>query len=209
MVGRKCKIHIGDKFDRLTVIGISGRNSNNRILWLCHCICGNTKVTTGSNLRSGGTRSCGCLARELLIERNTTDGLFYHELRASWGSMWDRCTNPNDPNWDSYGGRGIKVCERWKDFKLFLEDVGDRPSKKHSLDRWPDNDGDYKPDNIRWATHKEQNNNRRNNRYVTYNGFTLTVAEWADKLQISYETLAYRLNHWSIVKSLTTPVKVR
>jgi len=123
--------------------------------------------------------------------------------------MKNRTTNSNNKSFHRYGGRGIKVCNRWsKSFENFIKDMGQRPTKNHSIDRI-DNDGNYTPVNCRWATKKEQSNNTKTNRFITFNHETKTIAEWARKLNINYVTLLRRLSNlnWSIEKSLTTPVQ--
>lgn len=127
---------------------------------------------------------------------------------SSWRGMKSRCLNPKDKRFHDYGGRGIAVCERWKNsFSNFLKDMGDRPDGK-SLDRYPDKNGDYKPGNCRWATPVEQQNNTRRNRTVKFKGVTLTVSEWARKLQLPYERIITRLKRkWPLdrVFSRTIP----
>lgn len=108
--------------------------------------------------------------------------------------MKTRCINPKAINYPHYGGRGVKVCERWlHSFENFLADMGPAPSNKHTLDRFPNQEGDYEPGNCRWATHKTQNNNRRGNRLLTFQGKTQTVAQWADDIGINSSTLYHRL----------------
>ncbi len=122
--------------------------------------------------------------------------------------MKSRCYNPKVRGYNSYGGRGVKVCEMWiESFDNFFKDMGLRPSDKHSLDRFPDKNGDYEPTNCRWALPKQQGRNRRTNSYVTYNGETLCIIEWSEKLNISYEVLqARKRNNWTPERMLTTPV---
>lgn len=128
-----------------------------------------------------------------------------HPLWYTWVDMVRRCNNPKRPGYSRYGGRGISVCPRWKDFWVFVEDVGTRPSKKHSLDRI-DNDGNYEPDNTRWATAKQQNLNRRNNRYIELFGESLTVGAWAARYHVPRGTLLSRLNKgWSPERAILTP----
>jgi len=118
--------------------------------------------------------------------------------------MWQRCTTPENPNYARYGGRGIRVCERWKKFENFFADMGKRPSPKHSIER-KDNDGDYTPKNCVWATREEQANNTRRNRYLTHNGETLTLEAWAKRLGLSSSTLSHRLTKgWPLEEVLTT-----
>jgi hypothetical protein len=121
--------------------------------------------------------------------------------------MRTRCTNPNVPNYKDYGGRGIAVCERWRSFEAFLADMGPRPGLGYSIERI-NNDGDYEPGNCRWADRAQQSNNRRNNRLLTWNGETKTLAEWSRTTGLDYAALLARLNRgWSVERALSTPMK--
>ena len=134
-----------------------------------------------------------------------------HELYSVWSSMKQRCYDANCPNYENYGGRGIKVCERWEEsFYNFYDDMGERPSNKHQLDRI-DNDGDYTPENCRWVVQKLQANNKRNNRLLTVDGITKTLANWSDELGINRTTIQQRLDAcgWSEEKALTVSVRKR
>lgn len=156
------------RFGRLTArwpAGIRGQH----IVWLCSCRCGRLKLVLAQSLSRGSTRSCGCLARETVIARNRKGLWIRHghsrvgrksSEHATWGAMIQRCTNPKHPKWKDYGGRGIKVCKRWRKFENFLADMGLRPSPELSLDRKNNNKGYYKS-NCRWATAKEQQANTR------------------------------------------------
>lgn len=128
-----------------------------------------------------------------------------HELHRTWANMIQRCYNPNNTAYPSYGGRGIITCERWRDFLKFAEDVGVRPSRLHTLER-KDNDGNYEPGNVRWATRLEQGQNKRDNHLLEYNGVCLSVSEWARRLGVSYVCILNRIKRgWSIERCVTTP----
>lgn len=154
----------------------------------CVCTCGNTCTVNAYCLRSGDTSSCGCLRLEMSKERFTKHGMSASPEHKTWCAIKGRCHNPNDPAFHYYGGRGIKVCKRWLDedgFKNFLSDMGPRPSPKYSLDRYPDQNGDYSPSNCRWATDAEQSLNRRNVIVVTINGARKPLATFIEEAGLS------------------------
>jgi len=175
----------GEKYGRLTVIEYDYTNSKNgRFKWVCKCECGNIKSIDGHSLRKGLTKSCGCIKIEQNKALNTKHGEANKsgEYRA-WKAIKKRCYWQKYENYHNYGGRGIIVCERWlHSFDNFLNDMGRRPSNKHSLDRI-DTNGNYEPNNCRWATQKEQMSNTRKNVLIEYKGEIKTRSEWGRYLQ--------------------------
>jgi len=190
----------GQKFGRLTVIKLIRINKHRKPVWLCQCKCGNKTEVAGTNLKSGNTQSCGCLYEDIAI----THGMCGTATYDSWASMKNRCNNPNDPSYKNYGGRGIKVCERWQKFENFFEDMGVKP-KKLTIER-TDNDGNYGPENCTYATRQEQSRNSRNTKLDPLKvqvikkllaESQLKQAEIADIFKVGESTI------WSIKKSKT------
>lgn len=164
----KVTIAIGEVFGRLTVVDFEGVDRHHHRRWLCRCKCGKEIVTETGHLRSGHTQSCGCLQSEDVAKRNGKHGeagrLSKTKEYRAWLHMVERCTNPKMIDFRLWGGRGIQVCNRWRaSFENFLEDVGRAPSSRHSIDRFPDNNGNYELGNVRWATPREQSLNTRRN----------------------------------------------
>jgi hypothetical protein len=159
-------------------------------------------------MKTGQTKSCGCLARENLITRETTHGMSRTKEYRTWSHMKERCQNDRCKNYKDYGGRGITVCDEWSNsFEQFYKDMGSRPKKK-SIDRI-DVNGNYEPDNCRWATMKTQQNNRTNNHMLTCFGKTQNLMRWSEEVNIKYKILHCRINKhkWSIERALTTKVR--
>lgn len=215
MRGRKVTVedlraYIGSKFGRLTVvdyIGRRGEGTRARHLFLCECTCGTRKEIRKEAIGGKRIKSCGCLNREQAKLVLRTHGLSYTAEYKTWHTMMDRCRSTS-LNHASYYDRGITVCERWsKSPQAFIDDMGSCPGVGYSLDRI-DNSKGYSPDNCRWATAKQQLNNTRRNRYLTYAGQTKTITEWAREIGMSPLTLGsrVRLMGWSAEKALTTPL---
>lgn len=177
--------------------------------WLCVCDCGATVEVSGTALRSGDTRSCGCLRREMTAARARVNhrrhGHHGSVEYMTWTRIRNRCRNPNHQDWANYGGRGIKVCDRWDSFELFLADMGPRPSGT-SIDRI-DVNGNYEPTNCRWATPTEQARNKRTSSMVTFRGRTQCISAWAEEYGVSKQVLLWRIRSgWEVEKALTAPI---
>lgn len=174
----------GKKFHRLTVLGFAGKR-----YWYCQCDCGNITRVAGYYLKDGQSKSCGCYSKERRKVVPLTHGKTKTKTYRSWYHIKTRCYNQKCPSYKHYGGRGITMCERWRNsFENFLADMGEPPTKNHSIDRI-DVNGNYEPSNCRWATSVEQNNNRRNNKHFTYKGKTQTYAEWCREVGITPQRL--------------------
>lgn len=202
---------IGQRFSRLIVIKKSENDKWGQSCWLCNCDCGQKVIVRNQSLKSGHTKSCGCFNIDQSIAANLTHGHTLNNRMSNtyntWNHMIQRCTNPKNHQYLKYGGRGIMVCERWGKFENFLEDMGEPPTKGHSIDRI-DNNGSYYKENCRWATQKEQNRNKRNNYLVTHNNETRCLAAWAEKTGIHRNTIEKRLSlGWSARRALTEPVR--
>lgn len=192
----------GKRFGRLEVTGyinIPGRTGR----WTCRCDCGNVKNILARNLYSGMVNSCGCWQREKATADSTTHGMNDTREHRIWRGAKTRCFNPKEPFWLSYGGRGITMCERWKnDFAAFFADMG--PSNGLELDRI-DNNGNYEPGNCRWATRKQQTNNTRRTRFIENDGKRLPVTEWGRLTGINSKLIRQRLDMGFSVEHALTP----
>lgn len=187
---RPIQVTRGDRFGRLTIVQEVDQLFAHR-RFECVCQCGAKTIVHLSALRGKLTTSCGCWRKE----QSTIHGKWRTAEYRSWSHMIARCDNPSLNCWRNYGGRGISVCQRWRDsFQAFLMDMGMRPSPKHSLDRYPDKNGDYEPGNCRWATMTEQLQNQRRNRLVPYLGRLIPATAAARLAGVSPQTVLSRLN---------------
>ena len=196
----------GQRFGKLTILAKQGSTKNKKTLWLCLCDCSNIVTIQGDNLKAGITQSCGCLQKELATIKHTTHGMTNTKIYEVWQHMHSRCRDKADKSYKDYGGRGIKVCQRWGRFENFYFDMGDLPEGL-TIERI-DNSKGYFPDNCKWATIKEQANNKRTNIIIEYQGQHLTLSQWADKIHVKYPALWDRVRkaHWPIERALTKEV---
>lgn len=200
--GRRLEI-AGQKFSRLTAIE---RQPGGKTLWKFRCDCGSEVIKNASYVKNGNIKSCGCLNREALLNRNKTHGLSTHPLYMRWAAMIARCSNENHVAYKSYGARGIKVCERWKKFECFLEDMGMPESLAMTIER-EDNDGDYCKENCKWASRKVQSRNTSRNVNITIDGVTKTVRDWEVHAGVKRGVFQRRIDiGWSHEKAITIPV---
>jgi hypothetical protein len=212
----KFKDLTGQTFNRLTVIRLFGKNKHGQFTWECKCACGSDKLVypTSGGLNSGNSKSCGCLQKEAVIQHNkdlSTHNKTHTRLYNIWHGMKLRCSNKKSKDYKNYGGRGITVCDEWiNDFKVFYDwAINNGYSDDLSIDR-TNVFGNYEPENCRWATNKVQFNNKRVNRYLTIDGVTKTVVEWAEEYNIGSKTLLYRLNNkWEVNQLFIIPDKGR
>ena len=192
---------IGLRFGKLVVLEEAGQDKYTSRLYLCQCDCGERSVKAGWLMRRGSTTSCGCVQRSVLGDASRTHGARKTRAYSIWHNMKTRCDNPNSRYFKDYGGRGIKICDRWRDFSAFLEDLG-QPPDGMTLDRI-DNDRGYEPGNVRWASKKDQANNRRSSRVIEHGGERLTLQQWANRTGIKRATIAQRLDRgWPAAKAL-------
>lgn len=207
----------GQSFGRLKVIKFLmyknyGNFGKTRSIFLCLCSCGIKKEFAASNLVSGNTKSCGCLNKESRKKREfkSTHSMSLSTEYKIYASMKRRCYNKNEKSYKDYGGRGITVCDEWKNsFEQFYKDMGPRPSKVHSLDRI-DNEKCYSDFNCVWNTRLEQANNKRSNRILIFDNVSHTLAQWSRIFFIDSETISRRIKRgWSIKDALTKPLQMQ
>lgn len=204
--GGPLKNLIGCRFGRLVVIKRS-TNRGGRVMWFCACDCGKEKSIKSSSLLEGRTKSCGCRIVEAAIARVLVDNMSRSPEKQAWYKMLRRCHDPEHFGYLNYGARGITVCQRWRDsFLTFYEDMGPRPSAKHSIDRIDNNKG-YEPENCRWATASQQNGNQRRSIIIEFQGRKQCLAHWAKEYGITAPLLYYRVKAgWDLQTALTKPI---
>jgi len=191
------KNEVGNTYGRLTVVKFDGMHKR-QASWQCNCECGGSVVVTGNALRSGNTKSCGCIRKE----GNPTHGKVYHPLYKTYQAAKTRCTNKNIADWPLYGGRGIKFL--LGSFEEFFEKMLPTWFKGASIGRI-DPDGDYEYDNIRWETNAQQARSKRTNVKYTHNGETLIQSDWAARIGITAISLSERVQNWGVERALSTP----
>ncbi len=203
----------GQKFGKLTAIKlfsvIKGKTK-----WLCQCECGNQTIVATDCLKNNNTKSCGCLNHQNLIKRNTTHNMGKTRFYDIWTKIKNRCLNKNNKNYNQYGKRGITIHPQWLKFENFRDDMltnynehCKKNGEKNTTIERINNNGNYEPNNCKWATREEQSNNKRNNHLLTFNGQTLTFSQWEHKLNFKHNTLHNRINvyKWSIERALNQP----
>lgn len=201
----------GKRFHHLEILerDKTGTKNTRVVMWLCKCDCGKVVSVRSENIRSGHSKSCGCLKVKRGSETNHIHGMSRTKIHGVWCRIISRCESSTDHAFQHYGGRGIKVCDSWHDFRNFLNDMGHPPTPRHSIDRI-DVNGNYEPQNCRWSTAKEQARNRRNNHLVTIGTKTMSVAEWAETNEMSGTALRSRIARgWDPVEAITKPVRLR
>ena len=204
------KILTGLMFGRLTVERLGGFTPTRRALWFCRCECGGTKTVLGSSLLNGNTKSCGCILSEVMKKKMTTHGGSKTRVYRIWTGMLNRCYRVDDYHYPRWGGRGIKVCEEWRDFETFRDWALSNGYKENLSIERTDNDDWYCPGNCTWATNKKQANNRRSNRLLTFNGETRTIAEWGDVTGLGDTAIRLRIDRrgWSVQRALTQKLRI-
>lgn len=203
----KIKDLANQRFERLVAKRMVGKDRRRSILWECICDCGNIVIVPSRELLRSHKKSCGCLKETYKFKHGYSD----HPLYDCWVAIKSRCLKPNDPKYKDYGGRGITICEEWKnDFCSFLEwALANGYNKCLTIDRI-NNNGNYTPQNCRWTTRKVQQNNTRHNKYLEYNGETKTLAQWCELLKLNRSTIDNRLSHgYSVTEAFEKPIKIK
>lgn len=201
----------GEKFGRLTVVSRAENSKGGKSRWLCRCECGNECVVHSSSLKSGNTRSCGCIRREASHDRATTHGMSKTPLFTIWRAMVSRCNNPNNRSYENYGGRGIHVCDEWLDSSSFFGwAIANGYSEGLTIERVDVNKG-YEPSNCKWIPKAEQARNKTNNRMLEINGERKCLAQWCEEYGVDYFMVRQRICKlgWEPEKALTAPKRTR
>jgi len=196
----------GQRFGKLVAISIEKKSdSSTRTYWNCVCDCGGKRVVSNDHLRSGDVTDCGCARKH--VSRWSKHNMYNSRLYGIWSLMKERCCNPKRKEYPNYGGRGICVCEEWKEAKNFIEwSLNNGYSDELTIDRI-DNNGNYCPKNCRWISRKEQMQNRRNNHYISFEGKTLTLTQLAKENGLTYSQLYKRLKlGWTLEKAISEPI---
>lgn len=194
---------VNQKFGRLTVIEYMESDKMGKANWKCICDCGNfTKVRSG-DLMNGHIKSCGCLRNESTMKRRTKHNMSQTPIYICWNNMKQRCTNPHATGYEYYGAKGIRVCKEWQNFKNFYNWAISNGWKEGMTIERIDIYGAYEPDNCKWITKQEQKYNRSDSHFITYNGKTQTLAQWAKEIGVCPSSLRYRLSHWPLEKAIT------
>ena len=185
----------GNRYGRLVVLREDGKTEHGDLRWLCKCDCGKTKTITGSKLKSGWTKSCGCLQKEKISKRMIKHGLSNSRLYGIWENMKERCYRPSNNRYYRYGGRGIKICDEWLDFNNFAE-WADKSGYKEGLSiERIDVDGDYEPKNCCWIPLKKQTQNRSNTVWIDYQDKRVCMSEFAREMGVSINVIKNRIRH--------------
>lgn len=197
----------GTTFGRWTV-QTQVQSKGDGAIWRCLCQCGTERTVAAHSLLRGTSQSCGCLADEKRLAATRKHQQCGTPEYAAWAGMFQRCYNHRNAQFKNYGARGVTVCDRWKDFREFLKDMGKKPSPRHSIDR-EKNDGNYEPENCRWALPKQQSRNTRTCHFITINGETKTVTEWAEKTGVPRNLIYTRISRlkWTPEKAVITPAR--
>ena len=199
------KDETGKRYGNLTVIALD--HVKNKAFWLCKCVCGNTKVVSGDKLRSGNTKSCGCIQDKVRKSGNNrrTHGMTHSRLYSEWCNMRSRCNYPGNVMYKNYGGRGIRCCEEWNSFDAFMKWANESGyTDDLTLERIDINKG-YNPDNCSWIPRNKQYLNRSDSHYLTAFGKTQTIKEWSEETGIKYDTIHARIKYygWDAEKALS------
>lgn len=205
---KACKKDLsGEKFGELLVLKRISKTGE-PALYLCKCDCGKTTVVRGCNLKSGATKSCGCLRRKATAGLRYSHGKHNTKIYKCWCNMRDRCSNQNNKEYSAYGGRGIHVCDEWSKFSTFYNWAMLNGYDEDLTIERIDVNKNYCPENCTWVNRHDQSRNRTDNRKITFNGKTMILKDWGDEIGINEATIRNRLNSgWTVEKALTTPVR--